>query len=46
VCRAVQIKMISDPRQIGGTRADGDALPSGVAGSMLDMFGCGANYRR
>ncbi|KAK9902172.1 hypothetical protein WJX75_006865 [Coccomyxa subellipsoidea] len=42
---AWQIKMISDPRQIGGQQTAG-AVPPGVASSVLDMFGCGANYRR
>jgi hypothetical protein len=44
-CGWVQIKMISDPRQIGGQQTAG-AVPPGVASSVLDMFGCGANYRR
>ncbi len=49
-----QIKMISDPAQIGGRQRQaltpaggpGAAAAVGVAGSVLDMFGCGANYRR
>lgn len=39
-----QIKMVSDPQQIGGARAGGGEQ-SRVAG-MLDMFGCAINYRR
>ncbi|CAL8466091.1 g5627 [Coccomyxa elongata] len=42
---AWQIKMISDPRQIGGQQGAA-AMTPGVASSVLDMFGCGANYRR
>lgn len=48
-----QVKMVSDPVQIGGTRSRGPegsapleaVAPSGV-NQVLDMFGCGANFRR
>ena len=52
---AAQIKMISDPAQIGGRQRQSLQIPGGgagssaapgVAGSVLDMFGCGANFRR
>lgn len=38
---AWQVKMVSDPRQVGGR-----AVQGAPAKSMLDMFGCGANFRR
>lgn len=38
---APQVKMVSDPRQVGGR-----AVQGAPAKSMLDMFGCGANFRR
>ena len=39
-----QIKMVADPQQIGG-RGGARAGQTGAAG-MLDMFGCGANFKR
>lgn len=41
----LQVKMISDPRQIGGRQTRAEAT-SGMTASVLDMFGCGANVRR
>ncbi|KAK9846128.1 hypothetical protein WJX84_011721 [Apatococcus fuscideae] len=52
---AWQIKMISDPQQIGGRGSQQAAAGNAAAGSqpqsgrvnnILDMFGCGANYTR
>lgn len=52
---AWQIKMISDPQQIGGKGGQQAAAASAASGSqpqagrvnnILDMFGCGANYSR
>ena len=42
----MQIKMISDPRQIGGQQQARAEVASGMTASVLDMFGCGANFRR
>ena len=41
---AVQVKMVSGPQQIGGDKPP-EGRPAGAA-SYLDMFGCGANFRR
>ena len=38
----VQVKMVSDPQRVGGRAHN---VPAGSK-SMLDMFGCGANFRR
>ncbi len=52
---AWQVKMISDPHQIGGRSSQQPAAADAAAGSqpeagrvnnILDMFGCGANYTR
>ena len=52
---AWQIKMISDPQQIGGKgsqpatgvgAASSSQPQSGRVNNILDMFGCGANYTR
>ncbi|KAK9853123.1 hypothetical protein WJX84_001911 [Apatococcus fuscideae] len=51
---AWQVKMISDPQQIGGRgsqQAGATSLPGsqsepGRVNNILDMFGCGANYTR
>ena len=52
---AWQIKMISDPQQIGGrgsqqtaaaNTASGSQAEAGRVNNILDMFGCGANYTR
>ena len=52
---AWQVKMISDPQQIGGRGGQqaaaanpaSDSQPEpGRVSNILDMFGCGANYTR
>lgn len=49
---AWQVKMMSDPSQIGGRNGSDGSGPGGASGSaggqvagIFDMFGCATNYR-